>query len=546
MPPPGPHRTASKFAQLLGDVLIHHAPVTARINAEETRRQVDDWLEGLEGHTATFVGPFLKQVLEHTDPPEAVKALLVETINPTAAFSSTLEQIFLWGIISSIVSAAVQPFLQGVSNDLWAAAAATTGARPVDPGILATAAGRGFTFPQAPTVTVAPGLYTEAAKSGISADDLNLQASLVGLPPALQELFELKRRGIIGDDDVAKGLREGDFRDDWISTVVQLAHAWLTPGDFVRAAVQAQMTYQDARDWAYRTGLDNTTAVPVVTGGTEATPDMFGLAFSIAGRPPGPQELGRMANRGLIPWDGTGADALTFQQGIAESDVKTKWTAALKQLEVYVPPPRQVGSLLEHGAITADQAVKFWTDGGVPEDLAKGYLYMTEQEHIGQDKLLAKGEITTGYFDGIINKTDAVTMLGLLGFRDDVAEQILAIVDFRREIQAINKVISKVGTYYAAFKISPTNAKQALEDVGVSGEQADTLMATWNELRIQPLRIPTTGEISAAVKYGTLTIPEALEKIERLGYEPEDAAIVLSAGAETAVTPLPPGGAAVV
>lgn len=546
MTAPPQHRTAGKLAQLLGEVIVHHAPHTAKINADETRRQVDGWLDGLEAHTATFVGPFLQTILDNSNPPEAVKALLTEAITPTAAFSSTLEQIFLWGIISSIIGTSVQPFLQGVSNDLNAAAVAAGIHKPVDPAIIATAAGRGLNLGSPPTVNVPQWAYDQAAQSGISREDVDLAASIIGLPPALQELFELYRRGAIPIDDVKQGLREGDFRDDWIDRTLALAHAWLTPGDFVRAAVQSQMLYSDAREWAYKTGLDNTTTVPIITAGTEAGPDMFGLAFSIAGRPPGPQELGRMANRLIIPWKGRGADALTFEQGIAESDVKTKWTDALAKLEVYVPPPRQIGTLLEHGAITAEQARKYWEDGGVPPELAAGYVYMTEQQHVGQDKLLAKGEITTAYFDGIFTHEQAVEALGLLGYRGEVAADILAIVDFRREIQAINKVVTKVGTLYTEYKISATAAVAALNGVGVGPEQAALLMASWERLRIAPVRLPSVAEIGSAVKYGTLTEDEALIALGNLGYEPRDAAIVLSAHAQTAVTPLPAAGASVI
>lgn len=542
VPPPGPHRVASKLAQLLADVLVTHAPHTARINAAHTTVAVNDWLEGLEAHTQGFVAPFLTHILENSNPPDAVKALLQEAIEPQAQFSATIEQIFLWGIISSIIGAATGPFIQGVSNDLNSAAVAAGIHRPIDLATIATAAGRGLNLGDKPTVDVPTWAVTQAAMLGIDEDAVNLAASIIGLPPALQELFELQRRGLIDSDDVARGLREGDFRDDWVSKVLPLAHAWLTPGDFVRAAVQSQMSYSDAQAWAYKTGLDTTTALPLATGTGEVTPDMFGLAFAVAGRPPGPQELGRMANRGIIPWTGTGADLLTFEQGVHESDVKTKWTDVLAQLEVYVPPPRQVGTLLEHGAITAAQAVQFWKDGGVPDALAQGYLFMTEQEHIGQDKLLAKGDISAAYYDGIITEAQAIAYLGLLGFRDDVAAQILALQDFRRELQAVNRVVSKIGTLYTEFKISEVNAMSALEAVGVSHAQATNLLGTWDVLRVEPVRVPTAAQIGAAVKYGTITQEEALRELAQLGYQDRDAAIVLSASSESAVTPLPPAG----
>ena len=543
--PSPPHTQAGRLAQLLGEVIIHHTPVTAKIGADETRRQVDDWLEGLEQHTARFIGPVLQTVLDNSDPPEAVKALLTEAISPTAQFSSTLTQIFLWGIVSSIISTSVQPFLQGVSNDLNAAAVASGIHRPVDLGTIATAAGRGLNLGAPPTVNVPQWAYDQGAMLGLNSEAVDLAASIIGLPPALQELFELKRRGIIDDAQVAQGLREGDFRDDWIQYAVQLAHAWLTPGDFVRAAVQSQMSYADAEAWAYKTGLDTTTGLPLVTGTGEARPNMFGLAFSVAGRPPGPQELGRMANRGIIPWTGVGADALTFQQGVAESDVKTKWTEALRKLEVYVPPPRQVGTLLEHGAITAEQAKQYWQDGGVPPELADGYVYMTEQQHVGQDKLLAKGEITTAYYDGIISGDQATEALGLLGYRGTVAADILAVVDFRRELQAINKVVGKIGTLYTEFKISATHAQTALNDVGVSVEQAGNLLSIWDRLRVAPVRVPTAAEISMAFKHNTITQADALAKLADLGYQPQDAVIVLSAHATTTIAPLPPPGTTV-
>lgn len=542
VPPSGPERVQSKFAQLLGETIVHHAPHTAKINADETRRQVDAWLDGLEAHTARFVGPFLQHVLDNSDPPEPVKALLEEAISPTAAFSSTLEQIFLWGIVSSIISGAVQPFVQGLTNDLTKAATAAGIYRPVDLGTIATAAGRGLNLGDPPTVSVPAWAYGQAAELGVSPDAVNLAASIIGLPPAMQELFEMYRRKLITEDDVRRGLREGDFRDDWITSALGLLHAYLTPLDFVRAAVQAQMSYADARDWANRTGLDTTTSVPIVTGTTDATPDMFGLAFSIAGRPPGPQELERMALRGIIPWQGTGADALTFQQGIAESDVKTKWTDPLQKLAVYVPPPRQVGTLLEHGAITAEQAQQLWQEGGVPAELAAGYVYMTEQQHVGQDKLLAKGEITAGYFDGIFTNEQATEMLGQLGYRAAVAADILAVVDFRRELQAINRVVSHVAAAYEAFKLSATDATTLLQNAGISAGQAARLVGTWDLLRIAPLRVPSAAEIGKAVRYQTITQQEGLEALAALGYQPRDAAIVLSGEIEGPVTPLPPAG----
>lgn len=539
----GNQRAAGRLAQLLGETIVHHAPWTADIDQEARWRHTNQWLDGLEAHTAGLVGPLLQRALDESDPPDEIKALLQEAIAPTAAFSAILEQIFLYGIVSQLISTSLQPFMQGVVNQLSTSAVASGISRPLDPATIATAAARGLEKGAKPTVTMPAWAASTAAENGMSEEDINLLASIVGLPPALQELFELYRRGVITVDEVKVGLKEGDFRDDWVDRAVKLAHTWLTPDDFVRAAVQEQMTYGDARTWAEKTGLDVSTNLPVDTGGTAATPDMFGLAYAISGRPPGPVQLGDMALRKIIGWHGTGADATTFQQGIAESDVKTKWTPALEQLMQYVPPPGTIGTLLERGAITKQQAEQYWEQRGVPPELAKGYAYVAEQQHIGQDKLLARTDITTALYDGIFTRQEAVDMLDLLGYRGQVADDIVEITQFRREIRSINAVVSRVESLYGSYRLDATHAKTALTTVGIGSEQADTLLKTWDVLRVTPIRLPTAREIGRAVKAGTITNPEGLVELERLGYEPRDAAIVLSSYSGAPVSPLPaPGG----
>jgi hypothetical protein len=543
--PPIAHQQASKLAQLLGEVIVHHAPWTAQINEAERRRQTELFLEGLEAHTAEKVGPVLTELFDGIEVPEVLQPILADAIGPQAQFSAIVTQIVLYGVVSQLLGSSMQPFIQGITNDLWAKAVGLGISVPVSPAVLATAAGRGLKLGDPPTTSVPAESYAEAAKSGVSADALNLQASLVGLPPALQELFELLRRGDITEAEVRQGLREGDFRDDWIDRALGLAYGWLTPIDFVDAAVQEQMSYGDAREWATKTGLKTDTPLPIDADQVGGSNDMFGLAWSTRGRPPGPVQLAEMTLRGIIPRDGTGAGATTFQQGIAESDVKTKWTDALYQLAEYIPPAASIGVLLEHGAITREQAVALWEKRGVPSELASGYAYMAEQQHIGQDKLLARGDILKAYFEGLMDRKDALEDLDLLGYRDGVATELLDLQDFRREFAAIGAVARKIEAMYSTFRISPARAKEALTTVGIPAGQADSILKRWDVIRVEPLRVPTTREIGMAAKAGTITVKEGLAELAQLGYQPRDAAIVLSAHLGKPITPLPAAGTTV-
>lgn len=543
--PPPAHQSAGMLAQLLSDTLVKAQPHLAREHHAEGYRQLEDFLEGLEAHTATKIGPFLQEVFAGVDIPETLKPLIADAIGPEAQFSAIVTQLFLYGTVSQLLSTSLQPFLQQITNDLWVVAVNNGTSVPVSPAVLATAGARGLELGGPATVTLPDSAFQEAMKSGVSHDDLQLQANIVGTPPSPQDLFELLRRGIIQPADVETGLREGDTRDDWISRFAQLSHTWPSPLDFVRAAVQEQMSYSNAAEWANKTGLDTSTPLPIDASQNGGSDDMFGLLWAVAGRPPGPQELASMTRRGIIDQSGTGASATTFQQGIAESDVKTKWTDALFQLSQYLPPPEAISTLLEHGGIDKATAEAYWKQRGVPDELVQAYVYTTEQQHVSQEKLLAKGVISTAYFDQILTHEEAIDYLADLGYTGTIATTMLAVQDFRRDMTALNGVVRRVSTLYTADKLSATDAKAALVQVGISAAQADSILSTWEAVRERPVHLPTVSEIGGAVKYGTLTTAQALDELAALGYQGRDAQIVLSAHAEQQVGPLSPAGTGV-
>jgi len=75
-------------------------------------------------------------------------------------------------------------------------------------------------------------------------------------------------------------------------------------------------------------------------GGYDAEP--FQLLLDNAGQPLPLQALLEAWRRGLIPEAGTGADAVSLEQGIRESDLKNKWTPTVKALQFIVANPGTV------------------------------------------------------------------------------------------------------------------------------------------------------------------------------------------------------------
>jgi hypothetical protein len=372
------------------------------------------------------------------------------------------------------------------------------------------------------------GLAAEAALSGISKDRFDALYYLSGNAPAPQELFEMFRRQIIGMDtvlpgqlSVTGGLKQGLTKDAWVEALSQLAYEWITSSDFVNAAVREQIPYDTAKTWAGKTGLDITTSVA-------SGIDMFDLLFDVAGRPPGPEEAARMAHRGIIDWTGTGPKATTFQQAIAESDLKTKWTDALQALSTYVLSNGEVTNLVRHGFISESDAPGYYALNGVPADLAHLMIETALVEQIATDRQLTKGEIGNMYKAGLLTETEALDALAVVGYHGSIGTELVALWGFQREASEFQRIIQVIGRQVIMGTVTAVNAQSTLEQMGVPDATVTILLKDWTLARQIEVQNISAAQIASAVYYGVETPEEGYKDLLARGYSEYDAWRMLS------------------
>jgi len=531
----------TKLSQLLADTLINAHPHLSTLSETMKADFREQFLEGLEQHTAGFVGPLLTSVAGDAEIPPELAGMLQELGMPTQQFTGIISQFFVFGLMFTLGQALLAPFVQQVQNDVWTAHPD----RPLSPPDIATAVVRGIGSGDSAGVTIPDWAIAEAAKSGINADDFKTMVGTTGMAPALQLLFEMVRRGIISEGALGEGgvtliagIQQGDIKDEWIDAVAKLRYVQPSPVDFVRAAVQAQMPYSEASAWATKVGLEP-------AGYLDGNPDWFRLLYDTAGRPPGPVEMGHAANRGLTDWDGRGPDATSFAQAISESDIKDKYIPLLKELAVYYPPNGEIRTLLLHGGITEEQAKTLWEKNGVPAYLADGYLHLAQIEQVTQDKALAKADILTLVQEQALSDTDALAMLGQIGYSGPNAEHLLEMAHFRYELDAIKAAVRKITTLYTSRKINATEAKAGFQGLGMPASQIDSLLVTLTHQRESEVLVPTPAQVEAGFHYKVVDYETAHSMLTGMGYDNWSAWFVLSSrehGKLPGEPPKPTGG----
>lgn len=389
-------------------------------------------------------------------------------------------------------------------TETWARHLLTLAKVPLSPAEAALAVVRGvLTLDQA---------QEAAAQSGVDVDDLGVMVANTGDAPAVEELLSLWRRGHVDDATLERGIRQSRLRDEWIPTIKQLGVMPPSPAEVLESLVKGQTDRATAQRRYTEAGGD---------------PTWFETALTTAGASPSPVELGTLAKRGIIPWDGEGPDVVSFRQGFLEGHWRNKWEPAFRSLAEYLPPPRTITAMVHEGSITRERALVMLQQTGLSAELAAAYVSSGSHQKTAKHRELAATEVETLYEDKAIDRGKAVALLEALGYDEHEAGLLLYLADVRRYRKFVEQAIGRVHTEYTAHHIDRSTASAELDRVGVPSAQRDDLLKLWageREIRTKTL---TWAQVHTALKKEVITEEEAIRRAIELGYTEKDAKILV-------------------
>lgn len=351
-----------------------------------------------------------------------------------------------------------------------------------------------------------------AAANGVSSTDFGVLIGNTGEPPAMEEMLMLWRRGKISTATLDRAIRQSRVRDEWIPAIHDLATQPPSTAEVLEALVQGEISTAAAEKRYAEAGGD---------------PTYFETAWRTRANSPSPVQLSEMANRGIIPWSGTGPGAVSFEQGVLEGRWKDKYLGAFRQLAAYIPPPREISTLVREGGLTEDQAMAYWRDHGMSAELAHTYWLAAHHTRTATLHELAAGEIDRLYFDQAVTRTEALKMLEGINWSEHDASYRLDLVDLKRERGYLEKAISRVSALYIGHKITRNQAAKALADLEVASGQAEHLIKIWDLEAADNVKTLTAAEIVAGWFYKRFTAAEAMDRLEAEGYTRDDAMTLL-------------------
>ena len=444
---------------------------------------------------------------------------------------SVVEQIVVWGVMQQALSAGLAPYFSQLQQD----ASARSPVTPLAPPDAASAVVRNF--------LASADAAALAAKSGVDAATFETMTALAGDAPGPQQLAAALLRGLItesgtGPDAVTfqQGIAEGRLADKWAPVIKALATLWPTPVDALNAVLKGQVTQAEGERLYTQLGGD---------------PQFFTWLRDTQGEGPTPLQAADWARRGIIPWDGLGPAATSYAQAVKESRYRDKWAAAYRDSVQYVVPPFSVITLLKDGAISKETATSYLRAAGAPADVITAMITEADATSLSAYRGITTSAALQMYYNRLITPADATSMLESLHVSKAAVPLLLAYVDMEKAIAQHNSAVTRVGTLYAARKITEATARQSLITLQVPAAALNEIIATWQLENSISVKTLTETQIVDAWAYQVLTQAEAETELGNIGYTPFDAWVLLSNKAKEPLPgrpgrgPAPPQGAVI-
>lgn len=479
---------APKLAQLAAQAFeaIHHKLAPHRAAARD--EAISMWLEGHEADAVALARQVLGDVLAHPDLPAAAKPVFELMLRPEHQTQAILTVLGVYPIVQGFVSAAVQPFVQDVSNTAWGIHPSA----PLSPAEVALAMLRDTLNGIDP--------YHEAAMSGTDKARLDVMELNTGEPPGIMQLLEAYRRSIIDQPTLQKGVRQSRVRNEWFDTILALRYEAPSPMQALAGAVKGHLDDAQARK-LYEEG-----------GGK---PDHYDWQYATAGRPPGAEGLLGLLNRGLITED-------DFHEAIRQSDIQNRWSDALLAERRYIPPVRSIIPMIRAEAIDDGYARELFKMHGVEDRDIDIYIKEGHSHKAQAVKDLTLANVRQLYLDGLITRDVAHADIVAIGYADELSTQLLELADQQIVQRFRSAAVSHVHTLFVHHRIAQDDASNELDRLNINAKVRDGLINVWNIERKMNIVTLTLAQCQGAWRRHVMSDDEFRTRVIALGHTDDD------------------------
>ena len=223
-----------------------------------------------------------------------------------------------------------------------------------------------------------------------------------------------------------------------------------------------------------------------------------------------------MLHRGII-------DENELKMLMKAQDVMPFWRDKLIQLS-YNPYTRvDVRRMYQEGVLTEEEVKRAYMDLGYDEEKAEKLTEWTVKEATVEQRELTKSLVEDLFKRGLIQEDEAIEYLKDLGYREEIANLIIAKAKYDRERTVKNRIIAAIRKQYLKGLIDENEAIDKLNRAGFLTDEIDLLLYDWQLEKEAMQRNLTSGELKTLAKKGVIDKNTFIQEMRKLGYRDQHA-----------------------
>jgi hypothetical protein len=478
-------------------------------------------------------------------------------------------QTFLFGAaIGRAASDSITPVLEPVRQHAWE----QNQVKVLDPATAAEATAKG--------VIGESEAEQDAARSGVGVDRFGVLLRLAQDYPGSGELMRLLNRQKIGQADVIEALTRHGIPAKYHGPIVALFDEILTPGELAAAIHRGLVPSgglllgeQPAPPFKVEAYPVQEIDPLVEAQGSGFDRERLQVLVGLQGLPMGPHEAAQALFRGII----THGD---YIRAFNTSNMRNEWAQAILDQTRQIPTARDFfenalrgyhdlawaqEQAQRHGMSEEDSLVIYQNQGRpmnirqITQALARGAKFNPEPGEIKDPYLasIVEGPVKPGYYElaeslkytlpsafvmrqlaqsGVWDEAKTAERLKWLGWFPDDADEVAKAWAKSATGATVSAYVGKAQTQlwtaihksYVTGAIDGDRAGVALETLIADAETRDAVLTLWAHEKDIAVKELTPSQVKAAYKKSSLTIDEAVARLEERGMIDADARIYLT------------------
>lgn len=230
---------------------------------------------------------------------------------------------------------------------------------------------------------------------------------------------------------------------------------------------------------------------------------------------PSPQQGFEMLHRGVI--DRTDLDLLLRAQ-----DVMPYWREKLTQI-AFKPLTRvDVRRMYKEGVLDEREVYESYLDQGYDATNAQRMAEFTVRQTLSSLAKFSSTDVVKAFTNRMIDRSEAVTLLGELNIRGDDANYIVSTAEYKRLWEFTDEQIKGIKNLYRKRIYSENQTRDSLARLNLPADQINVLMQQWYYDKVDELdQTWTTAQTLKFLKRGIITADRARQELHQIGYTQE-------------------------